>query len=162
MKTNVSDPWRGTLAETTVDNDDSPNDRFEDSFLDAKVSHRTHRRLSDSEQYLQKLYSRLKVLQGGTTKKDLVTSLSVAKEDCIARLITSGNNPQSEEEAELASNPLIRHIAPHLQALTASEVVHLLKADVLQATIQAEREGDITEELQTSQPSTELKAEHNN
>ncbi|TGZ50916.1 hypothetical protein DBV15_11901, partial [Temnothorax longispinosus] len=115
MKTNVSDPWRGTLAETTVDNDDSPNDRFEDSFLDAKISHRTHRRLSDSEQYLQKLYSRLKVLQGGTTKKDLVTSLSVAKEDCIARLITSGNNPQSEEEAELASNPLIRHIAPHLQ-----------------------------------------------
>lgn len=59
--------------------------------------------------------SRLKVLQGGTSKKDLVTSLSVAKEDCIARLITSGNNPQSEEEAELASNPLIRHIAPHLQ-----------------------------------------------
>lgn len=58
---------------------------------------------------------RLKVIQGGTTKKDLVTSLSVAKEDCIARLITSGNNPLSEEEAELASNPLIRHIAPHLQ-----------------------------------------------
>lgn len=60
--------------------------------------------------------SRLKVLQGGTTKKDLVTSLSAAKEDCIARLITSGtNNPQSEEEAELVSNPLIRHVAPHLQ-----------------------------------------------
>lgn len=59
--------------------------------------------------------SRLKVLQGGTTKKDLVTSLSVVKEDCIARLIISGNNPQSEEEVELASNPLIRHIAPHLQ-----------------------------------------------
>lgn len=59
--------------------------------------------------------SRLKVLQGGSTKKDLVASLSVAKEDCIARLITSGNNPQSEEEAELVSNPLIRHIAPHLQ-----------------------------------------------
>lgn len=61
------------------------------------------------------LDSRLRVLQGGTTKKDLITSLSVAKEDSIARLITSGNNPQSEEEAELASNPLIRHIAPHLQ-----------------------------------------------
>lgn len=59
--------------------------------------------------------SKLRVLQKGTTKKDLVTSLSVAKEDCIARLITSGNTPQSEEEAELASNPLIRHIAPHLQ-----------------------------------------------
>lgn len=59
--------------------------------------------------------TRLRVLQGGKTKKDLVTSLSAAKEDCIARLITSGNKPLSEEEAELVSNPLVRHIAPHLQ-----------------------------------------------
>lgn len=159
MKTNISDPWRGTHAETAADDDGTPNDRFEDSFLDDGIS---HRRLSDSEQYLQKLYSRLRVLQGGTTKKDLVTSLSVAKEDCIARLITSGSNPQSEEEAELASNPLIRHIAPHLQALTASELVHLLKADVLEATIQADREQDTTEELQTNQSSTEENPDHNN
>ncbi|XP_011860255.1 PREDICTED: uncharacterized protein LOC105557590 [Vollenhovia emeryi] len=160
MKSSASDPWRGTRAETTVDNDDSPSDRFEDSFLDENT---THRRLSDSEQYLQKLYSRLKVLQGGNTRKDLVASLSVAKEDCIARLITSsGNNPQSEEEAELASNPLIRHVAPHLQALTASELVHLLKADVLQVTTQADREQNTAEELQTSQPLTEPRVEHNN
>ncbi|XP_018302550.1 uncharacterized protein [Mycetomoellerius zeteki] len=159
MKTDASDPWRGTRAEAAID-DDTPNDRFEDSFLDEDRP--SHRRLSDSEQYLQKLYSRLKVLQGGTTKKDLVRSLSVAKEDCIARLITSGNNPQSEEEAELASNPLVRHIAPHLQALTASELVHLLKADILQTTIQAEQEQDNTEELQTNQPSTEYKPEPNN
>ncbi|EGI69456.1 PREDICTED: uncharacterized protein LOC105154462 [Acromyrmex echinatior] len=162
MKTDASDPWRGTRAEAAVD-DDTPNDRFEDSFLDEDRP--SHRRLSDSEQYLQKLYSRLKVLQGGTTKKDLVTSLSVAKEDCIARLITSGNNPQSEEEAELASNPLVRHIAPHLQALTASELVHLLKADVLQTTIQAEQEQNNTEELQinpSTEPSTEYKPELNN
>lgn len=138
MKTSASDPWRGARTETAVnEEDDSPNDRFEDSFVDKDVN---HRRLSDSEQYLQKLCespcfvfsscvyflarfadpysttdSRLKVLQGGTARKDLVTSLSAAKEDCIARLITSGNNPQSEEEAEVASNPLIRHIAPHLQ-----------------------------------------------
>lgn len=141
MKTDTNDPWCGTTVQA-IDDDDTPNDRFEDSFLD-----KDHRRLSDSEQYLQKLYSRLRILQGGTTKKDLVTSLSVAKEDCIARLITSGNNPQSEEEAELASNPLIRHIAPHLQALTASELVHLLKADVLQATTEAEQQKNITEEL---------------
>ncbi|CAL1678975.1 unnamed protein product [Lasius platythorax] len=148
MKTETNDPWCETAVRTPV-NDNAPNDRFEDSFLD------NHRRLSDSEQYLQKLYSRLRVLQGGTTKKDLVTSLSVAKEDSIARLITSGNNPQSEEEAELATNPLIRHIAPHLQALTASELIHLLKADVLQATTEAEQQPNITEELQTNQLSTE-------
>ncbi|KAL0113776.1 hypothetical protein PUN28_012711 [Cardiocondyla obscurior] len=160
MKANASDPWRKTCADTAIDNDGLPNDRFEDSFLNEDIN---YRRLSDSEQYLQKLYSRLKVLQGGTTKKDLVTSLSVAKEDCIARLITSGNNPHSEEEAELASNPVIRHIAPHLQALTASELVHLLKADVLEATVQAEKEQDIvTEESQVCQPSTDHKAENNN
>lgn len=51
MKTSASDPWRGTNVETAVDND-LPNGRFEDSFLDGNVS---HRRLSDSEQYLQKL-----------------------------------------------------------------------------------------------------------
>lgn len=53
MKTSASDPWRGTRTETAINNDDdSPNDRFEDSFLDENIS---HRRLSDSEQYLQKL-----------------------------------------------------------------------------------------------------------
>ncbi|KAL6261045.1 hypothetical protein P5V15_008571 [Pogonomyrmex californicus] len=155
MKTDTNDPWRGTPGEiVTNDDDNTPNDRFEDSFLDEDIN---HRRLSDSEQYLQKLYSRLKVLQGGTTKRDLVTSLSVAKEDCIARLITSGNNPQSEEEAELASNPLIRHIAPHLQALTASELVHLLKADVLQTNTEIEQEENIVEDLQKIQPSTNHK-----
>ncbi|XP_025074998.1 uncharacterized protein LOC105430757 isoform X2 [Pogonomyrmex barbatus] len=155
MKTDTNDPWRGTPAEiVTNDDDNTPNDRFEDSFLDEDIN---HRRLSDSEQYLQKLYSRLKVLQGSTTKRDLVTSLSVAKEDCIARLITSGNNPQSEEEAELASNPLIRHIAPHLQALTASELVHLLKADVLQTNTEIEQEENIVEDLQKIQSSTNHK-----
>ncbi|EFN60825.1 hypothetical protein EAG_12149 [Camponotus floridanus] len=152
MKTDTNDPWCETAVQTAV-NDNAPNDRFEDSFLDNNTY---HRRLSDSEQYLQKLYSRLRVLQGDTTKKSLVTSLSIAKEDSIARLITSGNNPQSEEEAELASNPLIRHIAPHLQALTASELVHLLKADVLQVTTETEQQQNITEELQANQ----LSAEH--
>jgi len=52
MKTDASDPWRGTCAEAVVD-DDTPNDRFEDSFLDEDRP--SHRRLSDSEQYLQKL-----------------------------------------------------------------------------------------------------------
>lgn len=59
--------------------------------------------------------SRLKAIQGGTSKRDLINSLSVAKEDCIARLITDGQNLETAEERELAANPLIRHIAPHLQ-----------------------------------------------
>lgn len=39
----------------------------------------------------------------------------MAKEDSIARLITSGCKLETEEDTELVSNPLIRHIAPHLQ-----------------------------------------------
>lgn len=59
--------------------------------------------------------SRLKTIQGGTSKHDLINSLSVAKEDCIARLITAGQTLETAEERELAANPIIRHIAPHLQ-----------------------------------------------
>lgn len=51
MKPEISDPWRGVDAQTVV-TDDEPNDRFEDSFLDQNFD---HHRLSDSEQYLQKL-----------------------------------------------------------------------------------------------------------
>lgn len=61
------------------------------------------------------LDSRLKSVKGGTSKKDLINSLSEVKEDCIARLVTNGQRFESEEEAMLAANPVIRHIAPHLQ-----------------------------------------------
>lgn len=63
------------------------------------------------------LDSRLRILQKGTSKKDLITSLYVTKEDSIARLITSGCKLETEEDTELVSNPLIRHIAPHLQVI---------------------------------------------
>lgn len=61
------------------------------------------------------LDSRLKNLRKGTSKKDLVASLSVAKEESVARFITSGCKLEAEEETELSLNPLIRHITPHLQ-----------------------------------------------
>lgn len=48
MKTDISDPWCGT----GVNNNDGPDNCFEDSFLDKDIE---CRRLSDSEQYLQKL-----------------------------------------------------------------------------------------------------------
>lgn len=49
MKTDTNDPWCETAVQA-ASNDNTPNDRFEDSFVD-----KHHRRLSDSEQYLQKL-----------------------------------------------------------------------------------------------------------
>ncbi|CAL7951799.1 unnamed protein product [Xylocopa violacea] len=136
MKTDICDPWCGT--NTTEINDDKYKNCFEDSFVEDLSN---HTKLADSEEYLTKLYSRLKNLQKGTSKKDLVSSLSIAKEDSIARLITSKCKFETEEEIELASNPLIRHIVPHLQALTASELVHLLKADVLQLINESEQQG---------------------
>lgn len=143
MKTDVNDPWSRTGVEILDLKDTGCENCFEDSFVEKDTSQ--HEKLSDSEQYLQKLYSRLKSLQKSTSKKDLVSSLSAVREDCIARLITSEYNLESEEEAELASNSLIRHIVPHLQALTASELVHLLKADVLQAITEAVEESETIE-----------------
>lgn len=147
MKTVIADPWCATDSFATSNNQRSES--FEDSFVqDRSAQHK----LSDHEEYLEKLYSRLKNLQGGTTKKDLVASLSSAKEDCIARLISS-NRLLESEEAELASNPLIRHIAPHLQAIAASELVYLLKADVLQVTTESQREdnSEVSEHLEEHQ-----------
>jgi len=50
MKTDINDPWCETIA--TASSVDTPSNRFEDSFLDQDIG---HQRLSDSEQYLQKL-----------------------------------------------------------------------------------------------------------
>ncbi|CAK9816017.1 hypothetical protein ANTQUA_LOCUS8708 [Anthophora quadrimaculata] len=145
MKTDITDPWCG------VDTSEVSNDRslnfFEDSFVENQPK---HTKLADSEEYLEKLYCRLKNLQKGTSKKDLVSSLSIIKEDSIARLITSEYKLEAEE-TELVSNPLIRHIAPHLQALTASELVHLLKADVLQVINESEQQEEQTTEILTNQ-----------
>ncbi|XP_076686709.1 uncharacterized protein LOC143378684 isoform X1 [Andrena cerasifolii] len=145
MKTDVTDPWSG--IDTLEIDDDERNNRFEDSFVKYQSE---HTRLADSEEYLEKLYCRLRNLQKGTSKKDLVASLSVVKEDYIARLITSGCRLETEEETELALNPLIRHIAPHLQALTATELVHLLKADVLQVVTEAEENKEIIDKSLTN------------
>lgn len=137
MKT-ISDPWSTNAQQ----NSDEVLHSFEDSFeIDPT-------KLSDSEQYLEKLHSRLKALKGGTSKRDLVNSLSVVKEESIARLITSGRSFETEEEADLARNPLIRHIAPHLQALTASELVHLLKADVLDVVTSKQYEDTIAGQIE--------------
>lgn len=138
MKTDISDPWCGTDT-SEIDNDNCKN-YFEDSFIE---NYSEHIKLADSEEYLEKLYSRLKNIQKGTSKKDLITSLSVVKEETIARLIANECKLESEKDTELISNPLIRHIAPHLQAVTASELVHLLKADILQTVTESEQEEEI-------------------
>lgn len=74
-------------------------------------------------------------------KKDLLLSLAGAREGHIDRLLNTQfsqwqgicdidhfDNPVEES----LSGTVIRHVAPHLQAVTTGELVHLLKADQLQ------------------------------
>jgi len=69
-------------------------------------------------------------------KRDLLLSLSGAKEGHIKRLLNlpeSGNlSPQDTPiPLESLTGSLIRHLAPHRQAVSASELVELLSADHL-------------------------------
>ncbi|XP_012270851.1 uncharacterized protein LOC105694591 [Orussus abietinus] len=130
------DPWGYSNCPS---GDSNVCNSFEDCFVE-NITLTDQLRLSDSEQYLERLYSRLKAIKGGTTKKDLVTSLSNVKEDYIARFITAGQSLESVEEDQLTSNPLLRHIVPHLQALTVCELVHLLKADILEIVTNEQKE----------------------
>lgn len=50
----------------------------------------------------------------------------------------------------------------HVQALTASELIHLLKADVLQVTTEAGQEQDTTEDSKINQLSSGYKLKENN
>ncbi|XP_034935639.1 uncharacterized protein [Chelonus insularis] len=147
MKTIAMDPWNSESFPV----EENKITEFEDSFV-AEEAMIDSTRLSDSEQYLEKLYTRLKNVQGGKSKKDLVDSLSQIKEDSLARFISTGGRLATEEEAALAANPLIRHITPHLQALTSSELVHLLKADVLQV-VTDEQNAPTSEESEVSETS---------
>ncbi|KAL7298257.1 hypothetical protein TKK_0009243 [Trichogramma kaykai] len=130
MRTTDTDPWTTGVDSAAVEANSSTqqDNSFEDSFVDsdnaaaASADQKDLEKLPDSAQYLARLHSKLKAIQGGTSKRDLINSLSVAREECIARLITDGHNLETQEAEELAANPLIRHIAPHLQALTTTEL----------------------------------------
>ncbi|XP_014218772.1 uncharacterized protein LOC106647036 [Copidosoma floridanum] len=173
MRTTTSDPWSLSLAsreicENGVSSDD--NCSFEDSFVSTSsisvVASNTRNsedlpRLPDSEQYLARLDSRLKAIKRGTSKRDLINSLSVAKEDCIARLIKAGEGLEKPEEIELAANPIIRHIAPHLQALTANELVHLLKADALEAAVNEQTSSEDIEDSENKSVTINGQEENN-
>lgn len=77
----------------------------------------------------------------GAEKRDLLLSLAGAREGHIDRLLNSQfsqlqglgeiENFDCPVEESL-SGTVIRHVAPHLQAVTTGELVHLLKADQLQ------------------------------
>lgn len=80
----------------------------------------------------------------GAEKRDLIFSLAGAREGHIDRFLNSSlsNGIESvnfdEPVEESVSGTVIRHVAPHLQAVTTGELIHLLKADQLQETTSEE------------------------
>ena len=69
-------------------------------------------------------------------KRDLLVSLSGTREGHIDRLLNSkfenSCDGDFDQPLDSVASSLIRHIAPHLQAVTTGELVELLKADQLE------------------------------
>lgn len=91
------------------------------------------------EKRLSKLQKKTSV-SSGAEKRDLLFSLAGTREGHIDRFLNSQlqgelavDNFDSPVEESLTGT-VTRHVAPHLQAVTTGELVHLLKADQLQET----------------------------
>lgn len=103
------------------------------------------------EKKLSKLTAKSTV-HSSAERRDLLLSLSGAREGHIDRLLTLelGEQVTLDGDIDLAleetiTTTVIRHVAPHLQAVSAGELVHLLKADHLeQASITEEIEANLS------------------
>lgn len=105
------------------------------------------------EKKLGKLRKKSSASDSGAEKRDLLLSLSGAREGHIDRLLNSqlsqlqglGEEEHFDSPVEDSlSGTVIRHIAPHLQAVTTGELVHLVKADQLQESTAEEDTKEIT------------------
>jgi len=129
--TNFSDSFCPQSVETTdVDSSKLPFEKLPDS----------SQYLANLEKKLQKVQKKLTVCSAAE-KRDLLLSLSGTREGHIIRLL---NKPAEdtcsfEENFDQSINnslttTLVRHIAPHLQAVNTVELVELLRADHLETT----------------------------
>lgn len=89
-------------------------------------------------------------MHSSAERRDFLASLTGAREGHIERLLASNFSEQvtldSDTDEPLEENltgTIVRHIAPHLQAISHVELVHLLKADHLEKAL-------TTEEIETS------------
>ncbi len=83
----------------------------------------------------KKLNSLQKGGRKGPTAESILRSLGQTKESCMIKLLSNSVEKLSTEEEifeELKVNPVLKKLAPEKQALTAEELVHLLKADQLE------------------------------
>ncbi|KZS09035.1 Sepiapterin reductase [Daphnia magna] len=150
----MDNPWASTKDENNISSTDSTSfsQGFDNNFCPAdpkdvaSTNTSSFQPLPDSESYLANLETKLgklhkKSTSSGAEKKDLLLSLAGAREGHIDRLLNAqfsqwqgicDNNHFDNPVEESLSGTVIRHIAPHLQAVSTGELVHLLKADQLQ------------------------------
>lgn len=121
------DPWAEQSGTLSNEHSESHGE-FEDNFKPFK-------RLPDSEEYITSLENKLKRLKSKQGKKDLVQSLSEARQSCMVRLTTEGTDTAdlSYLDSPLDRSVILEKLAPEKQALTAGELVELSKADELEA-----------------------------
>lgn len=94
-----------------------------------------------TERKLSKLQKK-QTVSSTAEKRDLLLSLSGTREGHVDRFLNSEEIVPREGEVDFFDNPVeeslkgtvIRHLAPHLQAVNTGELIHLLKADQLQET----------------------------
>lgn len=163
----MDNPWASTKDENNISSTDSTSfsQGFDNNFCPAdpkdvaSTKTSSFQPLPDSESYLANLETKLgklhkKSTSSGAEKKDLLLSLAGAREGHIDRLLNAqfsqwqgicDNNHFDNPVEESLSGTVIRHIAPHLQAVSTGELVHLLKADQLQ-----EATGEETAEPETN------------
>ncbi|KAJ8867870.1 hypothetical protein PR048_031675 [Dryococelus australis] len=81
---------------------------------------------------------RLAALKRQKSKKDLVQSLSEKHRSCMEQLLLGAEVVPEDPSllAEHRANALLRCMAPERQAISLSELVELLKADLLAQTVE--------------------------
>jgi len=81
------------------------------------------------------------------TAKSVLHSLQQTRESCMLKLLSEDVVlPENFPDENLKVNPILKKIAPERQALTAEELIHLVRADELQQ-ITSDEEIKTEEEL---------------
>ncbi|CAL8104467.1 unnamed protein product [Orchesella dallaii] len=123
-------------------------------------------KLPDSQDYLESLERKLKVVQKGgkkgPTAESILRSLEQTKESCMIKLLSNSVEQltiEGEIFEELKVNPLLKKLAPERQALTAEELVHLLKADQLDIVLSNSNFEELLSPSSTSSAEPEAESE---
>ena len=97
--------------------------------------------LPDSDNYLQKLESRLSKVKGlnkDLTSKDMISVMQNARDDFMNHLISNSVNQLSFSEddvdKEVSTSYLEKKLFPEKSGVTYEELQHLLECDVLAKT----------------------------